>query len=84
LVTEFAQKPVLYDYVNGGFMVFNKEFFNYLKPGDMIEDALIRLIPQKQLALFKHETFWYGMDTYKDFLHLNDLWKKGAAWKLWN
>jgi glucose-1-phosphate cytidylyltransferase len=83
LVTEFAQKPQLYDYVNGGFMVFNKEFFNYWKPGDMIEDALMRLISQKQVALYKHEGFWYGMDTYKDFLFLNDLWEKDPKWKTW-
>ena len=83
LVSEFAQKPMLYDYVNGGFMVFNKEFFNYLKEGDMIEDALTRLIPQKQLALYKHEGFWYGMDTYKDFITLNELWEKGPKWKIW-
>ncbi|MGA2418235.1 MAG: sugar phosphate nucleotidyltransferase [Candidatus Staskawiczbacteria bacterium] len=83
LVTEFAQKPMLYDYVNGGFMVFNKEFFNFLKEGDMIEDVLARLIPQKQVALYKHEGFWYGMDTYKDFLFLNELWEKDPKWKIW-
>jgi glucose-1-phosphate cytidylyltransferase len=83
LVTEFAQKPMLYDYVNGGFMVLNKEFFNYLREGDMIEDALCRLIPEKQVALYKHEGFWYGMDTYKDFLFLNDLWEKDPKWKMW-
>jgi len=83
MITEFAQKPMLYDYVNGGFMVFNKEFFNVLRAGDMIEDALMRLIPQQQVALYKHEGFWYGMDTYKDFLHLNQLWEKDPKWKIW-
>lgn len=83
LVTEFAQKPMLYDYVNGGFMVFNKEFFNYLKPGDMIEDTLARLIPENQLALYKHEGCWYCMDTYRDFIFLNDLWAKDPKWKIW-
>lgn len=84
VITEFAQKPVLYDYVNGGFMVFNKEIFDYLKPGDMIEDPLKLLIPLGQAVLYKHEGFWYGMDTYRDFVHLNDLWEKGAPWKVWN
>ena len=83
IVTEFAQKPMMYDYVNGGFMVFNKTFFDYIKPGEMIEDSLMKLIPQKQLALYKHEGFWYGMDTYKDFLFLNELWKEDPKWKLW-
>ena len=83
LITEFAQKPMLYDYINGGFMVFKKDFFNYLKPGDMIEDAIARLITQKQVAIFKHDGFWYGMDTYRDFLFLNNLWKENPKWKIW-
>src|SRR5205807_1545569 len=48
VITEFAQKPMLYDYVNGGFMVCNKEFLNYLEPGDMIEYPLKKLIPLQQ------------------------------------
>ena len=49
----------------------------------MIEDALTRLIPEKQLALYKHEGFWYGMDTYKDYLFLNETWEKDPKWKIW-
>lgn len=82
-ITQFDQKPSLYDYVNGGFMVFNKKFFDFLKPGDMIEDALARLIPQKEVALYRHESFWYGMDTYRDFLLLNKLWREEPKWKIW-
>ena len=83
LITQFDQKPMLYDYVNGGFMIFRKEFFDFLKPGDMVEDALKRLIPQKQVALYKHEGFWYGMDTYRDYLFLNKLWEEDPKWKIW-
>jgi len=83
-ITEFAQKPMLYDYVNGGFMVFNKKIFDFIKPGEMIEDALLKLIPLKELALYKHEGFWYGMDTHKDFLHLNKLWEQDPKWKIWD
>ena len=83
LVTEFAQKPELYGYVNGGFMVFNKEIFNFIKEGDMIEDSFSRLIPQKELVMYKHKGFWYGMDTYRDFIALNELWEKDPQWKIW-
>ena len=82
-VTEFAQKPELYGYVNGGFMVFNKEIFNFIKEGDMIEDSFSRLIPQKELVMYKHKGFWYGMDTYRDFIALNELWEKDPQWKIW-
>jgi len=83
IITQFSQKPALFDYVNGGFMVFKKEFLDILKPGDMIEDALSGLIPQKQVALYKHEGFWFGMDTYKDFMFLNNLWEEDPKWKIW-
>ena len=82
-VTEFSQKPKLYDYVNGGFMVFKREFLNYIKAGDMIEETMMRLISQKELVFYKHEDFWYGMDTYRDFLYLNELWEKDPKWKIW-
>jgi len=83
IVTEFSEKPLLHDYINGGFMVFNKEFFNYLKEGDMIEHGLARLIPQKQLVLYKYEGFWYAVDTYRDFIALNQIWEKDPKWKIW-
>lgn len=83
LVTEFAQKPLMGDYINGGFMVCNNDFFNFIKKGEMIEEAFSRLIPAKQLALYKHDGFWYGMDTPKDHSELNKLWEEGPKWKVW-
>ncbi len=83
LITAFDQKPMLYDYVNGGFMVFKKEFLKYIKEGDMIEDALKRLVPGRQLALYKHEGFWFGMDTYRDMLELEKLWNEKKPWAVW-
>ena len=49
----------------------------------MIEDALDRLIPQKQLTIYKDEGSWYCMDTYRDVLFLNELWDKDPKWKVW-
>ncbi len=37
-----------------------------------------------QLSVYLHEGFWHPMDTYRDYLHLNDLWKRGETpWKRW-
>ena len=37
-----------------------------------------------QLSVYLHEGFWHPMDTYRDYLHLNDLWKRGETpWKIW-
>ncbi len=83
LVKKFVEKPVLNEWVNGGFMVFNKKVFNYLKPGEMEHEALKRLSKDKQLSLFVHPDFWHAMDTYSDVSTLNDLWIKDPQWKIW-
>jgi len=83
IVKEFRQKPVLHEFVNGGFMIFKKEFFKYLKPREMIEVGLARLAKDKQLAVFHHEGFWSAMDTYSDVEDMNKQWKRDPVWKVW-
>jgi|SRR3989344_1896211 len=83
LAYSFKEKPLLNDWVNGGFMVFKKTFFKYLKRGEYEHPALKRLIERKQLAIFSHKGFWHSMDTYPDVDHLNGLWKKDPKWKVW-
>ena len=84
LIESFVEKPVLDDWVNGGFMIFDKKFFDYIKPGETEHPALIHLAREKQLSLFKHDGFWYAMDTYKEVEELKKLWSGGnAPWKIW-
>jgi glucose-1-phosphate cytidylyltransferase len=83
IATSFLEKPAMKDWTNGGFMVFQKDFFNYLRPGEMEHPALKRLVAEKQLSLFAHEGFWHSMDTYSDVKALNHLWGTNPAWKVW-
>ena len=83
IVERFQQKPQLNQYVNGGFMVFKKEFLNYIKPREMIEIGLERLIAKKQLAVYIHNGYWSAMDTYQDLEEMNKQWKKDPKWKVW-
>ena len=82
-VKKFTEKPVLKERVNGGFMVFKREFFNYLREGEMEHEALKRLIKKNQLSLLLHDTFWHSMDTYNDVDDLNKLWNTNPEWKIW-
>lgn len=83
-VNKFIEKPVLTDWVNGGYMVFKREFFDYLKVGETEHPALQRLAREKQLSLFSHEDFWFCMDTYKEVEQLNKYWGgENAPWKVW-
>lgn len=83
IVEQFQQKPQLNQYVNGGFMVFKKEFLNYINPREMIEVGLDRLITKKQLAVYIHDGYWSAMDTYQDVEEMNKQWKKDPKWKVW-
>lgn len=84
LIESFVEKPVLNEWVNGGYMVFEKNFFDYIKPGETEHPALIRLAKAKQLSLFKHNGFWHAMDTYKEVEELKQIWEKGnVPWKIW-
>lgn len=83
IVKEFRQKPKLNQYVNGGYMVFRKEFFNYLSKNQMVEVALESLLKDKELAVFIHDDYWSAMDTYQDVEEMNKQWKKDPKWKVW-
>ncbi len=85
LVSEFHEKPVMNEWINGGFFVFNREIFDYLDENCILErEPLERLAQEKQLAAFPHEKFWKCVDTYKDNIEFNELWNEGKAdWKVW-
>lgn len=82
-VFEFKEKPMLRDWINGGFMVFKRDFFDYLRPGETEHPALQRLAKEHQLSMYKHEGFWHCMDTYADVEHLNASWQDESPWKIW-
>lgn len=84
-VTEFHEKPVIRDWINGGFFVFNQRIFDYLNADCVLErEPFERLARERQLIAYPHRGFWKCMDTYKDNLEFNQLWdEKAAAWKLW-
>lgn len=83
MAESFNEKPELKDRINGGFMVFNKEFFDYLKPEELEHEGLKRLIAKNQLSVYNHDSFWHCMDTYSDVDSLNDLWNTNPQWKVW-
>ena len=82
LVIDFKEKPQVSDsYINGGFFVFEPEFFKYLEGDEnlMLERGPLEKISEEgNLCIFKHKKFWKCVDTYKAFLDLNKIWKKDA------
>lgn len=73
-------------FINGGFFVLSPGIFDYID-GDSIvweREPMERLATDGQMMAFFHRGFWQPMDTLRDKLHLEELWKDGRApWKVW-
>jgi glucose-1-phosphate cytidylyltransferase len=85
-VQRFAEKPKADGWMSAGYFVFQKEAFDYLGTDDCIleHEPLERLANDGQLMTYQHDGFFYAMDTFREYQHLNDLWNRQAApWKLW-
>ena len=86
IVTTFKEKDkVDQAFVNAGFAVFNPEIEKYLDETCMLETRPYeQLSADGEMAAFKHEGFWYPMDTIRDRDFLESEWSSGEAkWKLW-
>jgi glucose-1-phosphate cytidylyltransferase len=84
-VTNFKEKPQSGEgYINGGFFVFNKEIFNFIKDdNEMLEhDPLEKLVELNELMAYQHEGYWQCMDTIRDKESLQALWDKDNAYWL--
>jgi len=64
--------------INGGFFVFRRQIFEYLREGeDLVLEPFDRLMAERQLIVNPHNGFWRNMDTFKDRQDLEDLWGQG-------
>jgi glucose-1-phosphate cytidylyltransferase len=49
------------------------------------EEPLERLAEAGELMAFRHDGFFYAMDTYREYSYLNDLWNSNEApWHIWS
>jgi len=86
-VDHFQEKP---DgdgsWINGGFFVLHPSVIDRI-PEDSTSwesEPLSSLARDDQLSAFKHEGFWQPMDTLREKIMLNELWKSGKApWRVW-
>jgi glucose-1-phosphate cytidylyltransferase len=71
--------------VNGGFFIFKKEIFNYMRDKEeLVMEPFHRLVQEKQLVGYVYDGFWASMDTFKDRQQLESLYLTGSApWEIW-
>lgn len=86
-ISRFEEKgPGDGGWINAGFFVLSPKVFDYIKGDDTPweREPLERLAREGNLGGFAHRGFWQCMDTLRDRVHLEDLWRSGKApWKVW-
>mgnify|MGYP001360144067 FL=1 len=85
-VVQFQEKPKGDgSWINAGYFVCDKDLFKYIENGDdvVLEQGPLKLLAKEnQLFTYKHEGFWMPMDTLRDKIKLEKIWKeKNAPWK---
>jgi len=81
-VISFQEKPqVARGWINGGFFIFQPEFFDLIKEDSTIleREPLETVANQGDLTAYKHNGFWQCMDTKRDKDFLEELWTKNQA-----
>ena len=82
IATNFREKSSLdVGWINGGFFVMERKFLKHIENDKTIleREPLINASKQRQLAAFKHNSFWQCMDTKRDLDLLRSHWKKNTA-----
>ena len=86
-VIDFKEKSKTDEgWINGGFFVFEPDFFNFIDGDDtyLEREPLERAVKEKELFAYKHEGFWQPMDTLRELRLLRTMWDSNTApWKIW-
>ena len=87
IVHGFTEKPKGDGaYINGGFFILSPKVLDFIN-GDQTSwesGPLETLASTDEVRAFFHNNFWHAMDTLRDKMYLENLWKSGnAPWKCW-
>jgi len=86
-VVEFKEKPQWNgNWINGGFFVLQPEIISFIE-GDKVmweREPIETLAKNNELVAYQHRGFWQPMDTLRDRMKLEEMWKEEKApWKVW-
>ena len=84
-VAGFVEKPRSERWINGGFFCLEPGALDHIGADSVLEhEPLSALAGAGELRAYRHTGFWDCMDTYKDAVELDDLWRGGEApWQVW-
>lgn len=85
VVTDVQSTSLSSARINGGFFIFKRSIFDYMREGEeLVEAPFRRLIDKQELLTYSYDGFWACMDTFKERQYLDQVYTRGdAPWELW-
>jgi glucose-1-phosphate cytidylyltransferase len=86
LVANVTLMRDLRQWENGGYFLLRQEIFDYLNEDeDLVEDALLRLVPQQKVLAYPYKGYWSPADTVKERAQLEETYQRGhCPWMVWD
>jgi len=86
LVAKVTPMQDLRQWENGGYFVLRTEIFDHLNEGeDLVEDALVRLVPLGGVLAYPYKGYWTPADTVKERAQLEEMYTTGyCPWMVWD
>ena len=79
-VVAFKEKPYLNDWINAGNWVLDSKLCETIR-SETLEQWCTRILNSTAVNVALYDGFFCGMNTYADYIHLNDLWDKYQDWQ---
>jgi len=86
MITQVTPMRELRQWENGGYFLLRPEIFDHLNEGeDLVDDAIQRLVTQRQVLAYPYKGYWSPADTVKERVHLEEMYHSGnCPWMLWD
>ncbi|HUK67146.1 MAG TPA: glucose-1-phosphate cytidylyltransferase [Streptosporangiaceae bacterium] len=71
---------------NGGYFMLRPRIFDHLGKGeDLVEDTLMRLVPEGRVLAYPYKGYWSPADTVKERAQLEEMYHRGnCPWMIWD
>jgi len=86
LISKVTPMQDLLQWENGGYFVLRPEIFDHLNEGeDLVENAIVRLVPQGRVLAYPWKGYWSPADTVKERAQLEEMYRQGnCPWMIWD
>jgi len=83
LVDALREASTVDHWINGGYFIFRKTIFDYIRPGEeLVVEPFARLAAKKLLWTKRYDGFWQSMDTFKDKIKFDRMWgQRDMPWQ---